>query len=388
MSGAIKTRIITEGLTKLVVPENDEPSKYPSFFNSRGKFVRDVSIVCYKAFSSMKEKSGETGECLSFADCLCGTGARGIRVANELSDHYGKVFLNDISSTSVELAARSARENHAKERCFLSNEESCGFMLTRKGNSGDRFDVVDIDPFGTPSPFVDCALRAIKHQGLLSVSATDTAVLCGVYPKVAQRKYLGLPLRTEYSHEIGMRLIFGLLAMDAMRLESSIKPVFCHHDMHYFRAYCLVEVGNNYSRQNENDIGYVLHCFKCGFRNVMKREVFLLDFENQSKCPECESIMKIGGPMWVGKIQSKDFVEKCAQISELSIFEPESDIPLYYDLSEISDNLETRTPKISDVMKELELSGHSATRTRLNPTAVRTEAHLREVQKIVARLSR
>jgi tRNA (guanine26-N2/guanine27-N2)-dimethyltransferase len=385
----LKTRFITEGNTRLVVPADIEPSKYPSFFNPRGKFVRDVSIVCYDAFARVAGEKGYLEPKLNFADSLCGTGARGVRVATELPSFYDQIFLNDVSSTSLALAGRSAKENGVDVSCSFSQEETCGFLMSRDPNRGDRFDVIDIDPFGTPSPFVDCALRAVKHHGMLSVSATDTAVLCGVYPKVAQRKYLGLPLRTDYSHEIGMRLIFGLLSMTAMRLESSITPLFCHHDMHYFRAYCSVEIGNNYSRQNEREIGFVSHCFKCGYRGIMSRDELTDDMRKHTECPSCKTgSLKFGGPLWTGNIQSSDFVVKCAEISGLSLFQPEADLPLYYDLSKISDSLEIRTPRIADVIRELESAGHSASRTRLNPNAVRTDAPLQEVQSILARLSR
>jgi len=385
----LAARVITEGTTQLFVPRETEPAKYPSFFNAKGEFVRDVSIACYRAYAQILRNREELHPPLIFADCLSGTGARGVRVANELSEYFNRVCINDVSPSSLDLAARSARQNGVENRCVFSKEEACSFLLSRSGNEGNRFDVVDVDPFGTPSPFVDCALRAVKHGGMLSVSATDTAVLCGVYPKVAQRKYLGLPLRTDYAHEIGLRLVFGLLSMTAMRLESSIKPLFCHHDMHYFRTYSLVEIGNNFSRQNETEIGYALHCFKCGYRKLSRREEFLSDLKTNLVCPDCvDSQMKAAGPLWAGNIQSKEFTAKCAEISDLSVFQPESDLPLYYDLSDLSDTMQIRTPKISDVMVELQSAGHSATRTRLNRNALRTDAPLRELRSVLARLCR
>ncbi|MDA4112283.1 MAG: hypothetical protein OK439_07055, partial [Thaumarchaeota archaeon] len=136
----MKTRRLIEGSTELVVPESIEPSKYPSFFNPEGKFVRDVSLVCYKIFASTMVGKGNDGD-LSFSDCLSGTGARGIRVANEALE-FRKIFLNDISSVSIELAQRSAQLNHVEEKCYFSNEETCGFLATRLGNQGERFDVV------------------------------------------------------------------------------------------------------------------------------------------------------------------------------------------------------------------------------------------------------
>jgi len=379
---------IREGLTELIVPDQIEPTKYPSFFNPRGKLVRDVSIICYSVLASTLKEGGAHSDDLTFADSLCGTGARGIRVANEVRE-VDRVFLNDVSSLSIDLAKRSAKENGVEQRCVFSQEEACSFLSARNPNIGERFDIVDVDPFGTPSPFVECALGAVKDGGMLSISATDTAVLCGVYPRVAQRKYLGLPLRTDYAHEIGMRLIFGLLSMSAMRLESSIKPLFCHHDMHYFRAYCSVEIGNSYSRQNESEIGFVLHCFKCGSRKVASRSNFFMDIEANLKCSECASTgVKFAGPLWIGKIQSQEFVARCAKNSDLSLFQPESDIPLYYDLTEISDIMGTRTPKIMDVITEVKSIGHSAGRTRLNWNAVRTDAPAGDLRKILARLSR
>lgn len=382
MSVAIRTRTIVEGSTKLVVPEQDAPTKFPTFFNPRGKFVRDVSIVCYSAFSLLEKKSD-----LVFADSLAGSGARGIRVANE-SKNFVRVVLNDISTTSIEMAKQSAELNHVSKKCRFSRREVSAFLSSRDENDSDRFDVVDVDPFGTPSPFVDLALRSIKDDGLLSVSATDSGVLCGVYPKVAFRKYSGLPLRTEYTHEVGMRLLFGLLSMTAMRLELSIEPLFCHHDMHYFRTYSKVLVGNNHSRENEQNIGFILHCFKCGYRKTVSQdEMFSPGKISESKrsriCPACQADLRVGGPLWIGKIQSDPFVEKCAEISKMPIFERELDIPTYYDLSELTDKLGIRTPRITDVISELRSAGRSASRTRLNPLAVRTNAEIPEIQSVL-----
>ena len=387
MSVPIRTSTVLEGTTTLVVPEQEAPTKFPTFFNPRGRFVRDVSIACYKAFA-LAEKRND----LVFADSLAGSGARGIRVAKEAKD-FSSVIINDISSTSLDLARKSAELNHVADKCKFSRSEVSAFLSVRQENNGDRFDVVDVDPFGTPSPFIDCALRSLKDGGLLSVSATDSGVLCGVYPKVALRKYLGLPLRTDYSHEVGMRLLFGLLSLTAMRFELSIEPLFCHHDMHYFRAYSKIHVGNSHSIENEKNIGYILHCFKCGFRSIVsQQEMFSTkkssdELQIPKSCPSCASNLRVGGPLWIGNIQSKDFVEICSKVSEIPVFEQELDIPTYYDLTEMTDRLGIRTPKILDVISKLKTNGRTASRTRLNPSAVRTDAPLPEIQSVLKELA-
>jgi tRNA (guanine26-N2/guanine27-N2)-dimethyltransferase len=395
----LEHRVVKEGVTLLAVPSLSEPKMLPAFFNPKGRFVRDVSIACYRVFSKSFKKND-----LTFADALSGTGARGIRVAKEI-ESFAKVFLNDTNSKALEFGRISSDLNSIQSRCFFSQMEVCRFLESRDLNNGERFDVVDIDPFGTPSQYVECAMRAVKDGGLLSMTSTDTAVLCGVYPKVGLRKYLGLPLRTDYSHEIGMRLIFGLLALSAMRLEIGIRPVFCHHDMHYFRAYAEINVGNSFSRQNEKQIGFVLHCFSCGYRAIISRDDFFShrrigsEEESLSKrftCPSCKkgdenkaSFLSFGGPCWIGKIQSKEFVNECSTISELPLFKiDELDIPLYYDLTALSEKIKTRTPKITDVMNALRTSGYPTSRTRLNSRALRTDAPIETLLEVVRELAR
>ena len=43
----------------------------------------------------------------------------------------------------------------------------------------DKFDIVDLDPYGSMVPFLYSALKALRKGGLLCVTCTDTRVLCG-----------------------------------------------------------------------------------------------------------------------------------------------------------------------------------------------------------------
>ena len=122
MSVPIRTSTVIEGTTTLVVPEQEAPTKFPTFFNPRGRFVRDVSIVCYVAFASVEKRND-----LVFADSLAGSGARGIRVANEIKD-FSSVIINDISSTSLDLARKSAELNHVADKCKFSRSEVSAFL--------------------------------------------------------------------------------------------------------------------------------------------------------------------------------------------------------------------------------------------------------------------
>jgi len=400
-----------EGRTSLVVPSLGEPKMLPAFFNPRGTFVRDVSLEIYKAYLGQYAKG--LSKSLTFADSLAGIGARGIRVANEVNG-FERVFLNDINSRALEFARKSAEMNSLGQKCVFTRSEACSFLVSRFENQCERFDFVDLDPFGSPSDFVDCAIRSVKDGGLLSMTGTDSAVLCGVYPRVALRKYLGLPLRTDYCHEVGMRLLFGLAAQTAMRLEAGIVPIFCHHDMHYFRTYFSIKVGNSYSRDNEGKIGFIAHCFGCGYRSILRRDEFFSlraedgehNVEDRKKptrgesvatlvCPECGrgtnergGRVALGGPLWIDKIQSIDFVKRCREISGFPIFSEELDLPLYFDLNSIKLKSGTSMPKITKVLETLQSRGFTASRTRLNRNSLRTNAKMEELRNVVQELAR
>ncbi len=43
----------------------------------------------------------------------------------------------------------------------------------------DRFSIIDLDPYGSPTPFLDAAVQSVADGGLLCITCTDMAVLCG-----------------------------------------------------------------------------------------------------------------------------------------------------------------------------------------------------------------
>ena len=77
----------------------------------------------------------------------------------------------------------------------------------------ERFAAVDVDPFGTPAPYVQGALAAADEGAMVSLTATDTATLCGVFPTVARRRYGANVVKGESPHEAAIRLLFGFCAI-------------------------------------------------------------------------------------------------------------------------------------------------------------------------------
>ena len=367
---------IIEGNTRLVVPKKSitdkVPPKKPAFFNPKAKLNRDLSIIAYAAF--LNKFDGPK----IFLEGLSGMGARGLRVANELK--IDKIVINDLNPTALKMAEYSANLNEIKNIEF-SEKEVCKFF-SNYSKKGERGSIVDIDPFGSPAAFFDCGIRATMHGGILSTAATDLQVLNGLFQSACKRKYGGVPVRTEYGNEIAIRLILGSLRTVAARLGVEVIPMFVESEMHYYRTYVKVR---NRPDQEEN-LGYILHCKNCSHRKIT--------IEQEQECELCKSKISIGGPLWIGKIFDKEFIQNmleenskletdkvCEKILCKSL--KESEMPgMYFTIDEVASIMKASPPKLEKAITSLQENGFLASVTVFNPTGFKTNANINEIIKI------
>jgi tRNA (guanine26-N2/guanine27-N2)-dimethyltransferase len=369
---------ITEGSTRLLVPKDSlsemVPPKEPAFFNPRARVSRDFSIIAYSAF--LKNFKGPK----IFLDSLAGIGARSARVANEIKS-IEKVVANDVNPNALEIGKKIVELNKITN-CEFSENEACRFLSLHSTRDG-RGAIIDVDPFGSPSRYLDCAIRATFHGGLLSVTATDMTVLHGIFPEACQRKYYGTPVRTIYGNEIALRLILGCMNMVAGRLDVMIVPLFVQHSMHYYKAYAKILVRTN----TKNCMGYILHCHSCGNRKVVH--------EVEHTCNICNSRAELAGPLWTESIQDKSFVD--AMISEnkdlkvdkscqgyLEKSQGETEMPpAYFTLDELGQRKHTAPPSLDGIIQKLRQIGFKATKTSMNPSGFKTDAKINEILSLV-----
>ena len=367
-----------EGKTKIRVPNRSltdkVPPMEPAFFNPKAKLNRDFSIIAYSAF--WKKFDGPK----IFLDGLTGIGARAIRVATEINN-VEKVIVNDVNPNALDLARESFKINKLKNFEVSENEVCRFFSLHSKKNS--RGSIVDVDPFGSPSKYIDCAIRATMHGGLMSVTATDLQVLHGLFNKAARRRYHGIPIKTKFSNEIAIRLVLGCVNVIANRLDITMTPLFVDNAMHYYRAYIKI-----LTRPDQDEkLGYILYCKHCGARNVENMIV--------SQCDNCNDKLQVGGPLWIGKLFDKEFIsmmknevkelqvdKKCEKILEKCIDE-EGLPPTYYTLDEIASITKSAPLALDKAIKKLQNSGYNASKTSLNPTGFRTNAKIDEICRLL-----
>jgi tRNA (guanine26-N2/guanine27-N2)-dimethyltransferase len=442
---------IVEGSTKILVPSmslhsNIATKREPVFFNSVAELNRDISIIAYRSFLS-SSYSGHNNNFknrneTTMADSLCGTGVRGLRVAVEVPE-VDHVYLNDINPLAINVARKSSAINHVEHKCYFSVNEVCKFLLDVRSrshadsagtNNGTRIDrirrrfrIVDLDPFGSPANYIDCMMRSVENGGLVSVTATDTAVLCGKHPEVCLRKYYGLPLNNSYSNEIALRLLTSLVALTSSRLGIGIHPLFAHTNMHYIRLYVKAVLSNKLANKIFSNIGYLQHCFRCGNRTVSVVQ------PRRETCELCHAKYSNAGWLWTGRIYDKDFVremmaktfsiqrngidqayesfgevvsdrreklknnqngyKKKIQDSEkiqdkknkllqrlfARCFSEHDDIPYYFTSDEIASKLKIGPPPLASIIERLTQAGFRTSYSGLNQTAFKTEAKINEI---------
>lgn len=231
----------------------------------------------------------------------------------------------------------------------------------------------------------------------MALTATDMAPLCGVHQKACLRKYGSKPLRTEYCHELAVRILIGCLITTAAKYDMGVKPIFSHSTDHYIRVYVTLEHGAEKADKGIREMGYVLHCFKCFNREAV---IGMFAVKLHDRCSECSSKLDFAGPLFLGKISDGDFckmVEAEAESREfklrrrareiLRLIRCETDAPpTYYVIDKLCGKLKLPVPSIKVVIEALKASGFQALPTHFNPKGVKTNASAMEVKEVLRKV--
>ena len=369
-----KVEVIVEGNTKIIVPKKAtyaQPSKSSVFFNPMAKTNRDISIIAYSAFLKNFNKPKIVLEGLS------GVGARGLRIANEIKN-IEQVIVNDINENAVKLNTKSSVLNKLTNYKVVHDDVCRFFSMYSKRDM--RGAIVDIDPFGSPARYIDCGIRAVMHGGMLSVTATDLQVLHGLFINTCKRRYYGIPIKTEYSNEISIRLLLGSIYLIASRLDITIIPLFVENEYHYYRIY--VKIINK--PDNKQKIGYIRHCNSCGARDFVSSK--------SRYCVKCKSKVIFAGPLWNIGLFDKKFVKEMLiesqkiQKSYIKLlkkcFLEADNNEIYFTTDEIASNLHVSPLKLENIIKRLHNNKFNASPTSLHYSGFRTNANVNEIKKI------
>jgi tRNA (guanine26-N2/guanine27-N2)-dimethyltransferase len=377
--------LINEGQVKIRIPPFEKvSSRAPVFYNPVMELNRDLSVLAIQQFKSEIEKG------LSICDAFGGSGIRGIRYAKEVSGVEG-VVINDVNPRAVALARDNSLKNGLNNITVCQKDANLILHLCK-----GKFNVVDIDPFGTPSPFIDSAAVNLPRNSMLAVTATDTSALCGTYPEPCIRKYGSKPLKTEYCHENGLRILAGFLSLSFARYKKFLTFKFSHSTEHYLRIYATISKGAKKTDESLNNMGYIAHCPRCLNRQVFYGMAPLVD----ARCPRCEHSLRVAGPLWCGDIQDSDFISGMIEKSEKLVLNRRKDAmkllklckveskapPTFYEIHTICSKLKISAPPLMELLDLLKAAGYMASPTHFTPTGIKTSAPLELVEELIEEL--
>ena len=353
-------KIISEGSVKLKVPEAKKVSKEMAvFYNPVMSLNRDVSILLLNSINKNN---------LQIADPLAASGVRSIRFLKELNKNKIKrICINDCNKDAV----ASIKQNLALNKIQYKNnlkitirlEDANLFLLNSTG-----FDYIDIDPFGSPNPFLDSACKILSRGGILAVTATDTAALCGTSPKACIRKYWAMPKKDAIMHETGLRILIRKIQLVAAQYGKALIPIFSYSKEHYMRAFLQNNKGKNKADEILKQHGY---------------------FDG-------------AGPMWLGSlwdarlcnailnnaIKNKTLKNNKELIDFLKIIKEESKIKTvgFCDLHDACKKRGINHPQKKKILiQKINKSGYTASETHFKGEGIRSSMPLNAIIKILSK---
>ncbi|SPN99587.1 related to N2,N2-dimethylguanosine tRNA methyltransferase [Cephalotrichum gorgonifer] len=275
----------------------------------------------------------------SILDALSASGLRALRYAHELP-LPATITANDLTASAVESIKLNVKHNGLQDKISVSHDDALAHMyrrlaedLSKRDRHGNpsqslKYDVIDLDPYGTAAPFFDAAVQSVKEGGMLSVTCTDSAVWAGhCYCEKSYALYGGIPVKGFYSHEAGLRLVLHAIASAASRHGLTIEPLLSVSADFYLRVFVRVRKSQAALKFLAAKTMVVYNCDQgCGawetqylmrakpvkgkkggahYKHIMAQAPACDVF-----CDHCGTKMHLAGPMYGGYIHSPPFVQR------------------------------------------------------------------------------
>ena len=328
---------ICEGSAEILLPQGSDGAAV--FYNNAQIFNRDLSVLVARLVLKQKrdedaaklakkvarfEAARDAGKPIHtphpaegvvvgsrILDALSASGMRAIRYAKEL-DGLALVLANDYDASAVESIRRNVEFNDLDSSLVQACHADAALTMMMHREAGKQFDLVDLDPFGSPAAFLDSAVQSVSEGGMLAVTCTDMAVLCGNHSEACFGKYGTMPLRGDSTHEFALRMVLACLQTHAARYKRYIVPmVSCSIDF-YVRLFVRVYTSPQEVKKSASKLSHVFQCGQCKSFTlhpvaVEKRTAADKPGRYRSapatasvhECEHCGGRTKMCGPIWV-----------------------------------------------------------------------------------------
>ena len=199
---------------------------------------------------------------LRILEALAASGLRSVRYAKELSDVH-RIVINDVSAAAVRDITRNLQFNGLDPAKFTPHQGDAVAVLAAGASNGMMHNVIDLDPYGTASPFIEGAVSGISAGGLLCVTCTDMQTLAGNMQHAAFRVYGCQPARGPFVHEQALRMLLGTVALAAARHKRAITPLLSVSAGYYVRCFIQIDSDGARAQALSSQMGMVYSCNDC-----------------------------------------------------------------------------------------------------------------------------
>ncbi|KAJ3374955.1 hypothetical protein GGF31_005677 [Allomyces arbusculus] len=322
------------------------------------------------------------------------SGLRSIRYVKEIA-HVGQVVCNDVDTNAVQIMEGNAARNGLDATQFRAHHGDAKQLMYQSPNA---FDVIDLDPYGTAAPYMDAAIQSVSPGGLLCVTCTDTQVLAGArYADQCYARYGGVPLKSDASHELAIRLVLGALHGAAARHGRAIVPLLSVFLDFYVRVFVQVNPVPRAAREAASKMMLVYQCTGCRSLETLPlappssrpgQSPATVTATVGSTCPECGRGYHLGGPMWSGALHDPRFLTQLGTLAStttsrtapriaglVAVTAQElADAPLYYTQRALTGAVRAPSVPLRDLESAMTNAGFRASRTHAHPNAIKTDA--------------
>lgn len=274
-------------------------------------------------------------------DALSASGLRALRYASEIP-FVSKVTANDLDLAATEAIARNVQHNrlqskinvtHGNAIAHMYQKISASMALTEKDvaqGKSEKYDVVDLDPYGTAATFLDAAVQAVHDSGgLLCVTCTDAGVWASnSYPEKSFALYGGVPIKGWHSHEVGLRLILHAINSAAARYGLYMEPLLSLSIDFYARVFVKIKKSPAAVKFSAGKTMITYNCDAgCGawttqlllrnkhYPNKKGQGSFYKHQFSQGptadqNCEHCGFKTHLAGPMYAGRLHDPEFIKR------------------------------------------------------------------------------
>lgn len=236
-------------------------SKGKVFYNPAQVVNRDLSILVLRYLSKTAK------EPLKILEALSATGLRAIRYFKELPS-VQHVIANDIDPSAVSVISRNVLYNNLLRTQVIPTQSDAIALLTKHRTRESRCHVIDLDPYGSAAPFLDPAVQAVSHGGILAVTCTDLPVLCGNSPEICYTRYSSTPLKGASTHEMAVRTVLAAVHAAANRHSRAVEPLICAKIDFYVRLFVRIVDSKSLAQRTPSQLVYVYQCSDCGTQRM------------------------------------------------------------------------------------------------------------------------